>query len=73
MRTILEYLSTKVVQSKIKATDETIKKIVKGELNRLGHDADLNHIDTSQITDMSGLFNYSVGLNFGYEDLNPDI
>ena len=79
MKPILEYLSTKVVQSKIKATDETIKKIVRTELDRLGHDVDLNHIDVSRVTTMYNLFNcvhnpyISDGLGPDYVDLNPDI
>ena len=74
MKTILEYLSTKVTQTKIKATDDTIQQIVKDELDRLGHDAGLNHIDVSEVTDMHGLFcchNDYLGLE--YADLNPDI
>ena len=38
------------------ATNETIKDIVKSEIARLGNNADLNHIDVSQVTDMSYLF-----------------
>ena len=74
MKQITEYLSTKVVQSKIKATNETIKQIVKSELDRLGHDADLNHIDVSEVTNMKSLFSCVTG-NLGekYKDLNPDI
>jgi len=41
---------------KIIATDKTIKEIVNNEIKRLGLTADLNHIDTSQVTDMSYLF-----------------
>ena len=41
------------------ATNETIKEIVKSEIKRLGYNADLNHIDVSQVTDMSFLFNDS--------------
>ena len=75
MKQIIEYLSTKIVQSKIKATDKTIKQIVKDELDRLGHDADLNHIDVSEVTNMTDLFNCYTGPRFGpdYKDLNPDI
>ena len=74
MRLITEYLSTKVAQTKIKATNDTIYQIVKGELDKLGHDADLNHIDMSGVTDMSYLF--SIGLSFlgqKYKDMNPDV
>jgi surface protein len=74
MRLITEYLSTKVAQTKIKATDETIKQIVKDELDRLGHDADLNHIDVSEVTNMDSLFScYDADLGPEYNDLNPDI
>lgn len=40
----------------IKATNQTIHSIVKDELQMLGLAADLNHIDVSEVTDMSGLF-----------------
>ena len=80
MKQITEYLSTKIVKlSIIKATDETIDKIIKDELDRLGHDADLNHIDVSKVTTMYNLFNcvhnpyISDRLGPDYVDLNPDI
>jgi len=40
----------------IKATNETIKKIVEDEIYKLGYEADLNHIDVSEVTDMDCLF-----------------
>lgn len=53
MRTITEFLSTKVAKpSKIKATDDTIHQIVYDEIKRLGVNADLNHIDVSEVTTM---------------------
>ena len=74
MKPIIEYLSTKVEQTKIKATDETIYKIVRDELDRLGHDASLNHIDVSEVTNMYNLFScMDDGLGSDYKDLNPDI
>lgn len=77
MKTITEYLSTKVAQTNIKATDETIKKIVKDELDRLGHDADLNHIDVSGVTSLLHVFNpNSLGggpSDYQYKDINPDV
>ena len=74
MKQITEYLSTKVVQTKIKATNETIRKIVKGELDRLGHDADLNHIDVREVTDMKELFSCDhYGLGSEYKYFNSDI
>lgn len=77
MKQINRYLSNKIKNSFfIKATDETIKQIVKDELDRLGHDADLNHIDVSEVTNMNNLFYCGNGngiLSDKYEDLNPDI
>jgi len=43
-------------QDVIVATDDTIKQIVIDEIKRLGKDADLNHINVSQVTDMHCLF-----------------
>ena len=41
-------------------SSEQLQSIIKDELERQGPDADLNHIDTSEITDMSYLFvNYN--------------
>ena len=76
MRPILEYIISKSSKRyTIKATDDTIHQIVKDELDRLGHDADLNHIDVSEVTDMNHLFSCSNNPNLGikYNDLNPDI
>ena len=75
MKTITEYLSTNVAKPMVKqkpiyATNETIHQIVKSELDRLGHDADLNHIDVSEVTIMGDLFNLDEKI---YGDLNPDI
>ena len=50
MRLLTEYLSIKSAKSKIIATDDTLFKIVKDSLNRLGPEADLNFIDVSQVT-----------------------
>lgn len=58
----------------IKATDVTIKQIVKDELDRLGHNADLNRIDVSEVTNMNDLFScWPDSLGRKYKDLNPDI
>lgn len=70
---ILEYVSSGRGKI-IKATDDTIRQIVKDELDRLGHDADLNHIDVSRVTNMDSLFScYDDDLGPKYKDLNPDI
>ena len=47
------------MEKTIIATNETIKEIVKSEIESLGNNADLNHIDVSQVTDMSYLFEES--------------
>ena len=75
MITIQEYLLSKTKKGNIiHATNDTIKKIVKDELDILGHYADLNHIDVSEVTNMDSLFSCSVeDLGTRYKDLNPDI
>ena len=75
MITIKEYLlSHNKLEHTIYATDDTIHQIVKDELDRLGHSADLNHIDVSQVTNMNSLFScYPADLGPKYKDLNPDI
>ena len=81
MKQITEFLSTRIAKpSIIKATTDNIKDIVESELKRLGPNANLNHIDTSNVNGMPFLFAaFDV---FGsprriisdmYEDLNPDI
>ena len=58
MINIYEYLITKQnPKSKtIEATDETIKDIVAHEIDQLGFEADLNHIDVSKVTDFRNAF-----------------
>lgn len=48
-----------VKPEKIIATDKTIHEIVRQEIKKYGFKADLNHIDVSQVTDMSNLFRFS--------------
>jgi surface protein len=74
---LLEYVSSgrrKKVPT-IEATDETIRQIVKDELDNQGLNADLNHIDVSQVHNMNSLFSCEDGDYLGpkYMDLNPDI
>ena len=81
MISIQEYMlsKSKPKLNMIKATDENIYQIVKDELDRFGHDANLNHIDVSEVTNMNSLFNcvlnpyVSNRLGPDYDDLNPDI
>lgn len=76
MKLITEYLSTKIAKpSIIKATTVTIRRIVKDELDRLGLDADLNHIDVRNVDSMDFLFAWRTNtfLERKYADLNPDI
>ena len=53
MKHLNQYINIRKGNSRIMATNETICKIVKEEIIRLGEDADLNHIDVSQCTDLS--------------------
>ena len=46
-------------QQIIKANNNNIKQILLDEIRRLGSDADLNHIDVSNVTDMRALFLHS--------------
>lgn len=74
MNSLKSYINIRKGKSTIKATNETIKKIVKAEIDRLGHDADLNHIDVSEVTNMDSLFScHDSDLGTKYSDLNPDI
>ena len=80
MKPIFEFLSTKVKQSIIKADNSNIRKIVKSELDHLGDEADLNHIDVSDVTNMAGLFAaknnepaFPVRLGLKYTYINPDV
>lgn len=75
MINIYEYLLSKNKLNTIFATNENIRKIVKNELDKCGHDAELNHIDVSQVTNMDSLFSCYEGdyLEPEYEDLNPDV
>jgi surface protein len=76
MKQIIEYLSTKVAKpSIIKATNDTIQKIVKDEIDRLGPEANLNHIDVSEVTNMYNLFSCDITDTFVHltNELNPDI
>jgi len=40
----------------IKCTDDNIKQIVKEQIELLGNEADLNHLDVSSVTNMSSIF-----------------
>lgn len=56
MKHINEYLSVKVKPTTIKADNTTLKKIIVGEVEHLGIDADLNHIDVSKCTSLRMTF-----------------
>ena len=76
MKQLRNYINIRKRKSTIKATDETIHQIVLDEIDRLGLDADLNHIDVSEVTNMNSLFSRAAYDNFDlkkYEGLNPDI
>ena len=57
MKKIFEYLSAKPVATNLIVTSNNdIYRLVRQEINRLGEDANLNHIDVSEVTDMENLF-----------------
>jgi hypothetical protein len=41
------------------ATNETLKDILKSEMQRLGNEADLNYIDISNVANMDSMFSDS--------------
>lgn len=49
--------------NKIKVTNENVNKVVRQEIKKLGDKANLNHIDVSEVTDMTGLFEELVTFN----------
>ena len=75
MKQILEYIISKSSKRYvIKANNFNIKDVIKKELDRLGHDANLNHIDTTEVTNMFNLFSCDLqDLGIEYSDINPDI
>jgi surface protein len=50
----------------IKCQNNTIKRHVKEQIELLGNEADLNHLDVSEVTNMEVLF-------VKYEDFNGDV
>jgi len=59
MITIKEYLLTKKTKGRhtiVANNDDELKEIVMKEIEDQGKNADLNHIDVSKVTSMSGLF-----------------
>lgn len=76
MKHLSNYINIKKTSSKIKATDHNIKTIIREELHRLGNDADLNHIDVSEVTSLYSAFcdqMSSVGSGNKLKNINPDV
>ena len=73
MKTLQNYITEKILINKnsklaynyYPKTKEELKDIIKQKIESKGNECDLNDIDTSNITDMSSLFEYS--------DFNGDI
>lgn len=55
-----EYLDRRSTVRPIKANNKNLETIVTEEIQKLGYNADLNHIDVFEVTDMSGLFENSL-------------
>jgi len=77
MINIYEYLMSKDKHYKnvIFANDDNIARIVRHEIEKLGPEANLNHIDVCDVTNMSRLFSQPGNdpLDKYREKLNPDI
>lgn len=56
MKQLRNYINIRKGKSVIHVNDNNIAIVIEEELDKLGHDADLNHIDTSKVTDMYCLF-----------------
>ncbi len=84
MKLLTEYLSTKVKASIERATDDTIGEMVLDGLVKYGPEADLNYIDTYDVTSFKGLFAQTFGSyvfahikekepNCKIHKINPDV
>ena len=76
----LDSMKTKNINNKMQAvyryfpkTKEELAEIIKVEVDRKGWNCNLNHIDVSQITDMSYLFGYSDDNIYDLYQFNGDI
>lgn len=56
MKSLKSYINIKKKPSTITATNANLPKIVTSQIESFGRDADMNYIDTSEVTDMSDLF-----------------
>ena len=59
LKLILKELKGINMPKTIIATNETLKDIIKQEIEKYGNECDLNRIDVSNVTDMSFMFNNS--------------
>lgn len=50
---------TQNVRERIIATNDTLRNIISQEIKKYGTNADLNHIDVNNVTDMRQLFSFS--------------
>lgn len=75
MKQLKSYINIRKKPSTIKATDENMFIIVMSELDKFGNDADLNHIVTSEVTNMAMLFDGNIVGKLADKSnvLNPDI
>ena len=80
MKTLQQHINEKLVINKnsshVKYHPETkseLVEMIKDEVKKNGWECDLNHIDVSQITDMSYLFSSHQVSGFGLSDFNGDI
>lgn len=86
MKKVRNYINIKKKPTIVKATNETLEDIVFDGLLKFGPNADLNYIDTGDVTMFRGLFSHDIRTNIftrlrkdtawtasQIKDMNPDV
>ena len=81
MKKLNQYINEKLILKKRKKTEHTLfpktrselANMIKDEVKKNGWECDLNHIDVSQIKNISHLFAGELTLNYGLKEFNGDI
>jgi surface protein len=81
MKKLNQYINEKLILKKKKKTEHTLfpktrselANMIKDEVEKNGWECDLNHIDVSQIKNISHLFAGELTLNYGLKEFNGDI
>lgn len=70
MKHLSNYINIRKKPSTVKATNDTIKKIIVDSILKFGYDADLNFIDVSSVTNLNRMFRINY---LTHERINCDI